>query len=187
MITYDGDSFYGNCTLGFVARRNDTLGFVSDSHCTTSFFGIGQSLGDWVHQLATRVVAREAVDPDGYICGILLFECRASDAAFFSQYQTQPMTVGLILRTQAPTADGWSAGQGSIAVNSTHPYFFVTREENEDVYTGQEVHKIGAYGGWTSGEITGTCVDYTPAYPQEIRCMYKATYWSTGGDSGGPG
>jgi hypothetical protein len=55
---------------------------------------------------------------------------------------------------------------------------------------GEEVHKMGQAGGWTIGDVVGTCflifnwpvteIDYT------LRCQDLAVYDASGGDSGGP-
>jgi hypothetical protein len=70
-----------------------------------------------------------------------------------------------------------------------HPFFIVTDVDQGYYYVGMNVQKMGRTTGWTSGAITGTCVDqqnggligfYTTT------CAYRASYVDQGGDSGGP-
>lgn len=176
----------GSCSVGFVAQRNGTLGLVSATHCTPSVFGVdGIQLYQRIQ--TSNVAAQETVDPAGYQCG--WDKCRGSDASFFSQSNGRAMQVGLMARTQVPSTGGWGAGAGSTSVNSTNPYFFVTGQLDNPV-VGQVVQKIGWGAGWTSGSVTQTCKDYNlldfPPEFHQITCGLYATYYSQGGDSGGP-
>lgn len=174
----------GFCTLGFVGQRNGQLGFVTASHCTTDMYGMGGP-PNFAHQRTPRVAGQEAVDPGGYVCGFFS-DCRGADASFFSQAAGVPMTVGLILRTMNPNGGGLGAGNGSVNVDPVKPYFFVTAEENNDLYAGYEVHKMSYATGWTRGPVTQTCSDFYVSGNHLLRCAYEAYYVADGGDSGGP-
>lgn len=165
------------CTLGFVAARNGQLGFVTASHCTDNTFGVFLD-PDPAYQLYTppRLVATEAVDPDGSSCGAGQ-ECRFSDAAFFASNLAVPMRVGTIHRTYF----------GSTGIDPGDAYWYVTAQENNDVFVGQEVHKVGRVTGTTSGTVLTTCSDvYLAGGASVMICGYAASYGRNAGDSGGP-
>lgn len=96
------------------------------------------------------------------------------------------MGVGLIARTTAPNSGGRGGGAGSRAVDPARPYWYVTGEEQENLWVGQRVDKVGATTGWTYGNITATCVDHEPDGNSVMRCAYEADYAADHGDSGGP-
>ncbi len=173
---------YHACTLGFVAQRNSTLGLVSASHCTSGMYGPDNNP---VHQTAGRRVATETVDAYGYTCGFLS-ECRGADAFFAPSNNAIGMAVGLIARTTFSNGGGLSGGNGSRLIDQAKPYWMVTAEENNDLYVGSEVQKVGITTGWTHGAIKATCVDYYPRNNYLLRCGYEAWYVADKGDSGGP-
>lgn len=58
------------------------------------------------------------------------------------------------------------------------------------IYVGNVVDKIGSFGGWTYGNVTGTCVDWL-SYGRgpenaDLLCVDAANYMESGGDSGAP-
>jgi hypothetical protein len=170
------------CTIGFAAQRNGVTGLVSASHCTSNTFNPDT---DPVFQLNTRQVATASVDPNAYTCGV--FRCRGADAAFFSSTGIAPMGVGLIARTTAPNGGGLGGGTGSLTLNQSQPYWYINAEENESLYSGVRVDKLGATSGWTYGYVTATCADLLVVGPNsKLRCAYQADYVAQGGDSGGP-
>ncbi|HLU48060.1 MAG TPA: thrombospondin type 3 repeat-containing protein, partial [Planctomycetota bacterium] len=62
----------GSCTLGFVARREGVLGFVTNSHCTN---GVGPNGTDFYQPSSPRHVGVESFDP-------FVDSTRSSDSAF---------------------------------------------------------------------------------------------------------
>ena len=176
----------GGCTLGFAAQRNGAVGFVTNSHCTEQFMNPDKTRAF----VGSIHVATEESDPSAYTCGVR--RCRASDASFFIGITNQKtFGVGLIYRTTPePPCGGLSCGAQPTDVDQSRPFFFVTAEENNDVYVGQEVHKVGITTGWTKGSIKQTCVDHDsysgPGYQTVTRCTYEATYAAGEGDSGAP-
>ncbi|HZF10211.1 MAG TPA: hypothetical protein VFE33_15590 [Thermoanaerobaculia bacterium] len=179
-IQNNDGGLYG-CTIGFAAQRDGVAGLVTASHCTSNLFNPDT---DPVFQLYPRQIATASVDPDAYTCGI--YRCRGADAAFFSSTNVAPMGVGLIARTTAPNGGGPGGGIGSFTIDQNHPYWYITGEEQENLYVGQRVDKLGATTGWTYGSITDTCVDRYYWPNTKMRCAYEANYVSDSGDSGGP-
>ncbi len=180
-LQHDDGGLFG-CTIGFAAQRDGVEGLVSASHCTTNTFNPD---ADPVFQLGYRQVATAAVDPNAYTCGV--WRCRGADAAFFSSTYAAPMGVGLIARTTAPNGGGLGGGTGSITVNQSQPYWYVTGEEQDNLYAGERVDKLGFTTGWTYGNITSTCSDLVITGPNsKLRCGYQASYVADHGDSGGP-
>lgn len=179
-LEWSAGDFHG-CTLGFVAQRNGQTGLVSASHCTSGMYGPDNNT---VHQLAGRHVATETVDPYGYTCGVLS-ECRGADA-FFAPAGATSMAVGLLARTSYTNLGGLGGGNGSLLLDPANPYWMVTAEENNDLYVGGEVHKVGRTTGWTHGAIKATCVDHYPRANYLLRCAYEAWYVAGSGDSGAP-
>ena len=169
------------CTMGFAATRNGVPGLVTNSHCTTFMFNPDT---DPVYQLGWRHVATAAVDPNAYTCGFR--RCRGADAAWFNTTYAVPMGVGLIARTQSPNSGGLGGGHGSLIFNQSQPYWYVVAVDNQALYVGQRVDKVGATSGWTYGNVTATCVDHQPDGNSVMRCAYEANYVAAGGDSGGP-
>lgn len=171
---------HGNCTIGFVARRNGVAGFVTASHCTTNQFGADSDSVSYVEGAA--VIAKELHDPDDYECGIHS-GCRGSDAAFFgptSATENPPMAVGLIANPIS-----YPLTQGGF-VYSDQGYWIVVSEEANNGYVGMPVSKVGKTTGWTSGEIIATCADYWGSIEYVTTCTYRTTLVDDSGDSGAP-
>lgn len=163
-----------SCSLGFVAVRNGQRGFVTNSHCTRTIFGLDYD--SWFDQYF-GATAQEIVDPNGYQCG--LRTCRGADAVFAAAWTSAiPMALGKIRRTIGPNT-------GSQAVDQARGYFEIV-SELADLVHGTPVNKIGYATGWTTGTVTGTCQDLTVSVTKVVRCTYGATYHRGEGDSGGP-
>lgn len=93
-----GNSEYAKCTLGFTAKRDGVVGFVTNSHCTEDMFGTG-GIYKTFHQPLSRPVGTEEVDPYGYTCGVAPpTECRGSDAAFIKSNGAVPSLIGYIAK-----------------------------------------------------------------------------------------
>jgi hypothetical protein len=174
------------CALGFAAVRNDTLGFVTNSHCTQEFMNPDQTQAF----AGGPQVATEVRDPSAYTCGVS--RCRGADASFLGTTGAVPFGVGLIFRTKvAPTCSGVSYPWGVLDVDQNRPYFVVVQEETMGSVMGQEVHKVGPVTGWTKGTVTATCVDTrqlenSPGIDTVTRCTDEANYAAWSGDSGSP-
>jgi hypothetical protein len=165
------------CTLGFTADHpNWGIGFTTASHCGG---GIWSQEGLIANQYWFGWVAgTERVDPGPWNCGFWHL-CRGSDAAFFQRSYQRPMARGLIARPIA---------YGSTSVNPSDPYFIVVGSSNG--YVGQQVYKIGYATGWSTGTVSGSCIDRNltglPGYVRTVKCANQSTNPDVGGDSGGP-
>lgn len=180
IVLQHNDGTLSGCTLGFAAIRDGVPGMVTASHCTTFMFNPDT---DPVFQVFRRV-GTAAVDPDAYTCGFR--RCRGADAAFIASTGAAPMGVGLIARTTFRNAGDLNGGNGSTIIDQRNPYWYVTGEENDNLFVGENVQKVGITTGWTWGWITQTCIDHWVEGDSVMRCAYEASYVADHGDSGGP-
>jgi hypothetical protein len=189
IVLSHNDNSTATCTLGFPAVRDGVAGFVTASHCTSNMFNpdedpVYQGTDYWWRRVGTA-----AVDPDAYTCGFR--RCRGADAAFIASSGAIPMGVGLIARTTYTNAGDTNGGSGSTVFDQSNPYWYVTGEENDNLFVGQNVQKVGITTGWTWGWITQTCIDTDGGHwwgigNSVVRCTYEASFVADGGDSGGP-
>jgi len=185
-IYMEGDS--ESCTLGAVVDQFGSVpGLITVSHCSSDFFGTDGSPAFQPYE-GNRQVGQETHDPSGWPCGVLgVNECRRSDASFYSLLPGASSERGLIARTQGAAGPG--SGDGSTDIDQARPFFMIIAVDDNDALTGQIVNKMGAYSGWTRGEITGTCVDIsTVGFPdtRTVECLYESDMYVRPGDSGGP-
>lgn len=112
----------------------------------------------------------------------------------FSIYPIRVGGRGLIARTQYRNGGYLAGGLGSLFIDLDNPYFMVTAVENNDLFVGTLVDKVGTTTGWTWGDVTNTCEDVTMSLDdgsfnfqsKVTRCTYRAGLVVDGGDSGGP-
>ncbi len=139
----------GGCTLGFTAfNLYGDEGFVTNSHCSTTFAGYdttNYTQGD------TTVIGVEDVDfsfrsftgcPSG-------FTCRRADANFVSYSGTDAFEVRHIARTT-----GWL---GSLTIDAADPRFRIVATGT--IVSGSWADKVGATTGWTYGFLDDTCIN----------------------------
>jgi hypothetical protein len=174
---------FGNflCTLGFVAVRQGITGFVTNSHCSNTQ---GGSEGTVYHQASasgtTNRVGQEVADPTYSTGGSCPAgrQCRFSDSSFARVPHPSGPSVATALGTIARPA------VGSFTWNGTDT-FTVTAEAAP--VTGQAVTKVGRTTGRTSGTIQQTCANFNVAGSTITQlCQSRASYTSSGGDSGSP-
>lgn len=171
------------CTLGFVVVRNGVRGFVTNSHCT-SITWKGDGISFHQNVVGNALVGRESSDPRGWPCGIRT--CRWSDAAVVQiNGSSIPSSLGSIARTLF-----WGFGigsPGSIEVDLFAPTMQITAKRPFP-NVGDIVDKMGRTAGWTSGEVTRTCVDtnVNSGGLRRVLCQDFANYTAASGDSGSP-
>ena len=173
----------GVCTVGFITDFGGAPAYITNSHCTSTYWGPDASQNFFQPTWNDPYwVGREYRDPPGESCGYLSPNtCRYSDAA------------AVVLNT------GIGATRGAIA----HPRWFnpapadaatIEPVDPEFEIIGEAVpgptdyvDKVGITTGWTGGGITYTCID-TPADAnrRRMRCQDLASYTSDEGDSGAP-
>jgi len=170
------------CSLGFIAETASGAGFVTASHCsdrqgavdgTTYYQPLNQDPNDWI--------GTEIADPDYVRNGAGCpkgKKCRRSDANFSLTSGARELTLGAIARTERP---------GSLTIATGLP-FNITAEGTAGA--GMTVHKVGRTTGWTSGNVSNTCVN-TGVSGTSIVLLCQTFVTSSGvivggGDSGSP-
>ncbi|MQA92447.1 MAG: hypothetical protein GEU90_19840 [Gemmatimonas sp.] len=174
------------CTLGFNAYHGGYASFVTNSHCTSSVWGLNFTP---LYQNAVsggKLVGTEVKDPAPFSCGFFgIFKCRWSDAAVIRKSAGVSWNYGKIART---TSWGSPGNNGSITINASNPRMTIIGEYSFPT-GGEMFDKMGRTTGWTYGFVKKTCVDMSkPSYNAlgRIICQDWANYNRAGGDSGSP-
>lgn len=175
---------YNVCTMGFIAVRSGTSGFVTNAHCSMEYGSVDN--GRYWQPAPPLVISplllgddrvgRETVDPS-FRSGITGCPansvCRHSDANF--------------VRAEVSTARGTIArvGVSSPNWNGTNLYRIANWTEYP---VGTVVSKVGRSTGRSSGTISYRCVDVplNGAHTVWLLCQNFAPYVSDDGDSGAP-
>jgi hypothetical protein len=164
------------CTLGFVAKRNQSYVFITNSHCTDTQGGTEGTV--FAQPDATgEDIGLELVDP-AYtaITGCSpSTQCRKSDSAAIVFYQGVDYEYGHIYRTES-----FGASSGSITIDGTFPI----EAEATVAMQGDTLNKMGMSTGWTRGPVTGTCVRAQQDTGYDILCETLVGAGAGGGDSG---
>ena len=174
-----------SCTLGFNAIWGGKHTFLTNSHCTNSFWKLD---GVQIYQnnvAAAKLVGAEVSDPGSWGCGFLwLYNCRWSDAAVIGKYGTVPSNFARIARTTF-----WATGagnSGSLTVNPNNPRMTITGEYSFPT-GGEMFDKMGRTTGWTYGFVKKTCVDVNKSGMRRVLCQdFIGQMHATFGDSGSP-
>ncbi len=195
-IGWSSGQYSGGCTLGFLATLSGTTRFVTASHCTAIKYGFD---GANIYQpLSTsNLIGTEIVDPPGFPCVVYALSwstCRTSDAALFSLASGVNAEVGLLARTQVRNGGGTNGAITTTAWDQANPYWVVDAVEQNNLYVGLPVDKVGVTTGWTWGHINSTCFDIVPSNSSQnapgplkpIKCAYRADAMLDLGDSGEP-
>ncbi len=167
------------CTLGFTAKRDGVVGFVTNSHCTEDMYGMGGVYKSFAQP--TTVIGTESVDPYGYTCGVVPpTECRGADAAFIASNGVVPYRVGYLAKPA-------SRNTGDLSMLSSNDHIRIA--QTGTAVAGMTVEMIGSTSGWTVGGVTHTCVTAMVQEDQwfkRVACADKTLYDAQGGDSGSP-
>ena len=175
----------GICTLGFNATWAGNRAFLTNSHCTNSFWANdGVSIYQNVVS-STNLIGTEAHDPAAWSCGIFgLYRCRYSDAAVIRKNSSVGANFGKIARTTF-----WKTGAGvpgSLTVDPNRPRMTITGEYSFPK-GGEMFDKMGRTTGWTYGFVKKTCVDVNKSGNRRVLCQdYIGGMHATFGDSGSP-
>lgn len=139
------------CSLGFNAIRNNVVGFVTASHCSTNQGSVdGTEYYQPLNQVAGEFIGTEIADPayrrNGNGCpkGRV---CRYSDSNFVSGGAAGTYALGAIAKTTG-------ANNGSLEVAGT---FSIGGEASASV--GDTANKVGRTTGWGQGAVTRTCTN----------------------------
>jgi hypothetical protein len=169
-----------NCSFGFNAWWGPYQGFVTASHCSSSFGSMDSSTFNLV---GTYAIGYEMRDPPFYT-SIFPWDCpwgrscRQSDASFVYNPGWIGSQYARIARTMS-----WN---GSVTINPAAPTFTISTELFYPVMN-QEMDKVGAQTGWTFGLVTGTCIDVNvPGTNVTLKCQNRVSAVAAAGDSGAP-
>lgn len=157
------DFILGLCTIGFNAVRSGQLSFITASHCTWTQGGVEGSMY-WQHTWLDfsgniNDIGTEVADPVYFSGGRRGRNgcprnrvCRYSDSSRGAYIL--PASDVALGRIAKPTG---SANGGSLTFSET---FEITAEHTSDkVPVGTTVNKVGMTTGWTSADVTSTCVN----------------------------
>jgi hypothetical protein len=164
----------GLCTQGFNARRSSGQSiFVTNSHCTNTYFGYD---GGTIYQhlvSSSNVVGAEVSDRGLYACYGSGTSCRRADAAYVSHNGSRTVAQGGIARTSWATG-----GPGGLTITGE---FDIVARYTGSLPVGTYLDKTGRTSGSTYGQVTSSCVTIG-----NLRCQDISKVWSEGGDSGSP-
>jgi len=142
------------CSIGVIAKSGEQLGFVTASHCTATQGGVeGTQYYQPLSSLEGTVIAIETIDPvyvswkEDRNC-YRGTKCRYSDASFAAATGARPFALGQIAQTTA---------LGSLTWNGS--YWTVTGAADGNGNVGDSRAKVGRTTGYTTGTVTGSCVD----------------------------
>jgi hypothetical protein len=169
-----------NCSFGFNAWWGPYQGFVTASHCSSSFGSMDSST---FNLLGTYAIGYEMRDPPFYT-SIFPWDCpwgrrcRQSDATFVYN----PGWIGSQYARIART----TSSNGSVTIDPAAPTMTIASEQWNPVMN-QDLDKVGAATGWTFGRLTGTCIDVNvPGTNVTLKCQNRVSAIASAGDSGAP-
>jgi hypothetical protein len=169
-----------NCSFGFNAYWGPYQGFVTASHCSSSW---GSTDYSYFNLRGTYAIGYEIRDPALWT-SIWPWDCpwgrrcRHSDASFVYNPGWIGWNYARIARTTS-----WN---GSTTIDPAAPTFTITTEQFNPVMN-QELDKVGAQTGWTFGLLSGTCMDVNvPGTNITLKCQNRVSATAAAGDSGAP-
>ena len=170
------------CTLGFLTLRAGAPGFVTNSHCTRSFWSLDGVRFLQGQNAATDSVGVEILDPRGWACGAFNNKiCRYSDAAIIGRVVDPSFAT--VAQPEFLDLDG---APFSTTIDPNTPTFHVASNAGHAT-RGDVLDKVGQTTGWTRGSVKGTCVDTRNGMDRvRILCQDMVNYASDNGDSGSP-
>ncbi|HEY9228644.1 MAG TPA: hypothetical protein VIP11_18460 [Gemmatimonadaceae bacterium] len=174
------------CTAGFIALINSSKYLLTADHC----LGNAGTRDSILVQLTNSggAVGFEDIDPSLLLntCGWQGWGCKAADVTAFklTNLGLYPAEVGRIWRPQYL----WQQGN-HLLIGSYWPYFAVLGTQSS-IYVGLNINKVGRVTGWTTGQVTATCVDHYAHSPLTsnylLTCQAEGTHTVDVGDSGAP-
>ena len=173
------------CTLGFVAIRDGTAGFVTAGHCTEGDpYDGGVASTNQIHQPGgSNLVGFEDTDPSfsTSLTGCTDSDgCRHSDSAFIRFSSGVQYNRGWV----AKPSSWWGV---SVAPDTDH--YSITSDSGAYA-VGDEVIKVGRSTGKTKGDITHSCFEADDGTNNDwigtYLCQVQVDVRALGGDSGSP-
>jgi hypothetical protein len=175
------------CTAGFNVLWEDTLRtMLTAAHCVGPVGSVSPRTM-WQPEYTTdNRIGVESLDPAFFACPEASGQpvCRNSDAALVLHDDSVSWSFGHIART---TGSGHSSGSTSIGPSQSR--FWIV-DSYYGAVVGDTLHKIGRTTGWTTGEVTDTCVHRSATHPSTgqywLLCQDVVDAGAGGGDSGAP-
>ena len=188
-ISFVGGGSIFFCTLGFPAVRNGRMGFVTNSHCSLEQGGKEGTIYHQPEQSGTaNRIGREFRDPKyrsggGCPAGV---KCRWSDTTFVdAPHKSGPdvdLGHGIIARPRNQ--------KGSLKIKHNRDEFRITSVASGNTLgplAGGKVSKSGRTTGYSSGKVTGTCLNILVAGTNLGQfCQDQVDARVDSGDSGSP-
>ncbi|HEU0298684.1 MAG TPA: hypothetical protein VFR37_04500, partial [Longimicrobium sp.] len=172
------------CSVGFSAYRSGFgYGFVTASHCSNQQYVDDNGTSYFVTAAAGNELGVEVLDADWDICyvGTMGRPCVNADATLFRYNAGRSYELGRIARTL-----GYGANQpGSLEIDPNNPTFRIIEKNTWGLDVGTWIDKVGRTSGWTRGQVTRRCFDFSVG-GFWYQCQYESSTWSEGGDSGSP-
>ena len=145
---------FGNylCSIGIIAEVAGQSYFVTASHCTNHQGGVeGTEYYQPLSSVDGTVIGIEVADPAYYNfnqgpCPYAGAKCRRSDAALVASTGARDYALGSIAEPSGGIT--WSGG-----------YLNVSGKASGNGIVGDTRHKVGRTTGYTTGEVTASCVD----------------------------
>ena len=135
------------CSLGFNARRGNTVGYVTASHCSNEQGSVdGTKYYQPLNQVADEFIGTEVADPAFFRCPARR-RCRFSDSNFSAGDTAVFFPFGRIARTTGPNDGSLDIG-GEFIITAKGP-----------AISGNTANKVGRTTGWTQGTVTHTCAN----------------------------
>lgn len=176
------------CTLGFNADRYDGVpAFVTNSHCSGTRGAVGTQYYQPYSWSYYDFIGTEIVDPPFFTMSQnsacpWFRQCRYSDAALVQYDAYAQSDFAGIART---TYRGLTTG--SLNIDPANPRFSITSKRFTAPITGLRMEKVGRSTGWTSGNLSRTCVNVNVSNSSiTLLCQNYVDAGSADGDSGSP-
>jgi hypothetical protein len=141
------------CTLGFNATANGVASFITNSHCTATQGGVEGTQYYQPTSATGKVIATEVADPP-YVKGGACpkgKKCRYSDASRAAYAPGVAFGLGSIAKTTG-------VNNGNLSVSGSFT-LTATPSLTKDFALRTVAQKVGRTTGWTSGEVTRSCVN----------------------------
>lgn len=185
-ITIDGGPEW--CTMGPTVRWRESssgpfvTGYITASHCTPPLGGGVNGTQFYQPISSGNYAGIEISDPlfAGNKCWDTGSSCRESDAALISYSNASPELIpGSIYKTTS-----MGRNTGSIIIPTNNQRFYI-KNIQDFIVQGVETHKVGANTGWTYGNGTSICQDFTVDNETYV-CQNVVQAGADHGDSGSP-
>ncbi len=171
------------CTLGFSVDHAGGRSFITNSHCTENQGSTGNTqYNQPLRSVSPDPIGFEADDPEYFRGG----ECSRGKVCRYSDAARALYEPGVESHAQIAKTDG--VNNGSLVVDG---YFDISSQDAASTEFSGTLHKVGRTTGWSSGDMSNTCVTVNVAGSNiQLLCQTmvqnQGTQIVAGGDSGSP-